>query len=308
MPTKPGFVWNGTEWIPLWSEATVHPFKYQASAPTSPATGDIWIDSDYDIPSVDISQFLRWSKTVTGGQTSLSGADDNALVLQYTPNYEQVYINGVLQVRGQDYVATTGNSITGLTALASGDVVEVFSTVARTVADVYTQAQVNSLVSTTGLVLINTTDFSGSSAVNFNNVFSSNYKNYHIINSITGNGSAGLFFRFRSLGVDDSSNNYHYQMISAQTSTLSTSRTQSTSLPIGGAYSITNQFSELKIINPFLPVRTDGSTFAQQDGGSSIFINGISAFNIATGTSYDGFTIFPNTGNITGTIKVYGYK
>jgi hypothetical protein len=78
---------------------------------------------------------------MTGGETSLSGNDDSSLPLAYTPGYEQLYINGVLQVRGGDYTATTGTTVTGLTALVANDVVEIFSAVARTVADVYTQTQ-----------------------------------------------------------------------------------------------------------------------------------------------------------------------
>jgi hypothetical protein len=142
MPTtRPGYVWSGTEWIAIGQEAVVAPIKYQATAPSSPATGDIWIESDVDVPSIDSAQFLRWRKTMTGGETSLSGNDDSSLPLAYTPGYEQLYINGVLQVRGQDYTATTGTTVTGLTALVANDVVEIFSAVARTVADVYTQTQ-----------------------------------------------------------------------------------------------------------------------------------------------------------------------
>ena len=141
MTTRPGYIWDGSSWVPLWQEAVVAPVSYQDSAPTSPSTGDIWIDSDEDILDISNSQFLRWRKTAVGAETSLSGADDTGLTLQYTANYEQVYLNGVLLVRGQDYVATTGTSITGLTALAANDVVEVFSVIARTVSDVYTQAQ-----------------------------------------------------------------------------------------------------------------------------------------------------------------------
>ena len=142
MPTtRPGYIWSGTEWIAIGQEAVLAPVKYQATAPTSPATGDIWIESDVDVPSIDSAQFLRWRKTMVGGETSLSGNDDLSLPLVYTPGYEQLYINGVLQVRGQDYTATTGNTITGLTALVANDVVEIFSAVARTVADVYTQTQ-----------------------------------------------------------------------------------------------------------------------------------------------------------------------
>jgi hypothetical protein len=148
--TKPGYVWSGTEWVSIGQEAIVNPFYYQATAPTSPSTGDIWIESDVDVPSVDSAQFLRWRKTMTGGQTSLSGNDDSSLPLGYTPGYEQLYINGVLMVRGVDYTATTGTTVTGLTALTVNDVVEVFSTLARTVADVYTQTQIDSKLASAG--------------------------------------------------------------------------------------------------------------------------------------------------------------
>jgi len=141
MATRPGFIWSGTEWVAIGQEAIVNPFYYQATAPTTPSTGDIWIESDVDVPSVDSAQFLRWRKTMAGGETSLSGNDDSSLPLGYTPGYEQLYINGVLMVRGQDYTATTGTTVTGLTALTVNDVVEVFSTLARNVADVYTQTQ-----------------------------------------------------------------------------------------------------------------------------------------------------------------------
>jgi hypothetical protein len=141
MATRPGFIWSGTEWVAIGQEAIVNPFYYQATAPTTPSTGDIWIESDVDVPSVDSAQFLRWRKTMTGGETSLSGNDDSSLPLGYTPGYEQLYINGVLMVRGVDYTATTGTTVTALTALVADDVVEVFSTLARTVADVYTQTQ-----------------------------------------------------------------------------------------------------------------------------------------------------------------------
>lgn len=63
--------------------------------------------------------------SASGGETSVSGADANGRTLIYTPLYEMVFLNGVRLVRNDDYTATSGSSITGLTALASGDVVEV---------------------------------------------------------------------------------------------------------------------------------------------------------------------------------------
>ena len=69
----------------------------------------------------------RWSKAPAGGTTSLSGLDDNSVALVYSVGYEQVYRNGVLLSRGNDYTATTGNSITLTDATIAGDIIEVFA-------------------------------------------------------------------------------------------------------------------------------------------------------------------------------------
>jgi hypothetical protein len=138
--TRPGYVWSGTEWIAIGQEAVVAPVKYQATEPSSPATGDIWIDSDDEVPGITSSLNYRWRKIATGGETSLSGNDASGLPLAYNPGYEQVYLNGVLQYRGSDYTATTGNTITGLTALVASDTIEVLSFVTAPIGDTYGQA------------------------------------------------------------------------------------------------------------------------------------------------------------------------
>jgi hypothetical protein len=68
---------------------------------------------------------LIWRKTAAGGETSLSGYDNANQALSYTPGQEQVYLNGILLVRGEDYTATNGTSITGLTALAASDFIQI---------------------------------------------------------------------------------------------------------------------------------------------------------------------------------------
>ncbi len=62
---------------------------------------------------------------MSGGETSLSGYDNASQALSYTPGQEQVYLNGILLVRGDDYTATNGTSITGLSALSASDFVQV---------------------------------------------------------------------------------------------------------------------------------------------------------------------------------------
>jgi hypothetical protein len=82
-------------------------------------TGTEWgsISSTADI--------FRYRFTATGGETTISGLDDNGLTLSYIPGKEQVYLNGVLLVRTTDYTATSGSSLTSLAALAASDILEV---------------------------------------------------------------------------------------------------------------------------------------------------------------------------------------
>ena len=114
--------------------------KAQPSEPASPTDGLIWVDTDGSVPGQAV---VRWSKAPTGGTTSLSGLDDSSVTLSYTAGYEQVYRNGVLLSRGNDYTATSGNSITLIDATITGDIIEVIGSSVLAIADVYTQAQAN---------------------------------------------------------------------------------------------------------------------------------------------------------------------
>ena len=95
-----------------WSTAVNQMFAWDGSA---------WggISSTADI--------FRYKYTATGGETSFSGPDDNALTLSYLVGKEQVYLNGVLLVRGTDYVASNGTSIASLAAVAASDILEVIT-------------------------------------------------------------------------------------------------------------------------------------------------------------------------------------
>ncbi len=115
----------------------------QTSEPSTLIDGLIWIDTDGTVVG---QQMTRWSKAPTGGTTSLSGLDDNNVTLGYTIGYEQVYRNGVLLSRGNDYTATNGTSVTLTDATITGDIIEIFASAVLALTDVYTQAQVNTLI------------------------------------------------------------------------------------------------------------------------------------------------------------------
>ena len=77
----------------------------------------------------------------TSGQTTFSGADANGLTLAYTVGAEQVFLNGVLQVRGTDYTASNGTSVVLASGALTSDVLNIIAYSALTITDTYTQAQ-----------------------------------------------------------------------------------------------------------------------------------------------------------------------
>ena len=85
-----------------------------------------WTGSEWGSISSTASIY-RYRFTATGGETTISGLDDNGLTLSYLPGKEQVYLNGVLLVRTTDYTASNGTSLTSLAALAASDIVEVIT-------------------------------------------------------------------------------------------------------------------------------------------------------------------------------------
>ena len=93
---------------------------------TPAATMFAWTGSAWGSISSTAAIF-RYKFTATGGETSESGTDDNGLTLTYIAGKEQVYLNGVLLVRGSDYTASNGTSIASLAALTAGDILEIIT-------------------------------------------------------------------------------------------------------------------------------------------------------------------------------------
>jgi hypothetical protein len=88
--------------------------------------GYVMAIDNYPKPRLPISNAM-WRYNAVGGETTLSGYDSFGQPLQYTVNSEQFFLNGVMLVRNVDYVASTGTTITGLTALSAGDFVEILT-------------------------------------------------------------------------------------------------------------------------------------------------------------------------------------
>jgi hypothetical protein len=328
MPTtRPGFIWSGTEWVAIGQEAVLAPVSYQATAPSSPATGDIWIDSDDEVPGITSSLNYRWRKIATGGETSLSGNDTSGLPLAYNPGYEQVYLNGVLQYRGSDYIATTGNTITGLTALVANDTVEVLSFVTAPIGDTYSQSVADSKFvnkNVGGLNLVIPTSVTGGtvsangqitigsavSSVTVNDAFGATYDAYKIV--IT-NGSASVSPTDLSLRLGATSTGYYTaynRVVYSSGTTTGTNDNNAASFVRAGSGTSDSLNASIELTNPFAAKNTvfSGAYIQQTTGGLAGTANGF----LNNTTSYTAFTIFPATGTgatlTGGTIRVYGYN
>jgi hypothetical protein len=323
--TRPGYIWSGTEWVAIGQEAAVAPVSYQATEPTSPATGDIWIDSDDEVPGITSSLNYRWRKIAAGGETSLSGNDSSGLPLAYNPGYEQVYLNGVLQYRGSDYVATTGNTITGLTALVANDTIEVLSFVTAPIGDTYTQAAADAkFVSAVnnGMFLVKPTSVTGgtlnpggsititpgTSSVTINNCFNATYDNYKMI--IQGLYLSAADFRFlyqmTSGGSPVTTGTYNSQRFYAQGASVGGINGSSLSSGwLGYSSNTDNNALVTEIFRPFLANQTNFTSTFLYNGNYIENNNSVHT----TASSYDGIKILTQSGTITGgTIRIYGYN
>jgi len=113
---------SGTTYSPTTlSSLDVKGATYSADAPASPFVGQVWIESDSSSDSFDPNIIRRKSFTATAGQTTFT-AD-----LAFIQGYEQVFFNGMLLVRNDDYMTPTNTSVLLNSAAAAGDIVEIVS-------------------------------------------------------------------------------------------------------------------------------------------------------------------------------------
>ena len=159
-----------------------------------------------------------------------------------------------------------------------------------------------------GLVHIHTETFSAVSSVSIDNVFSAEYDSYLFSMAPIGTARSALRLRFRSSGSDDTNAAYQGQYMSYESTTAYAAReTNNTNSRIGAVDTSITPF-EVKVFSPFLTQRTVGiSQLGLAAANASSNSVAVESFGFSGTTSFDGFTLFPGSGTITGTIRIYGY-
>ena len=122
-------------------DASVQPGAlYQTTAPTSPEIGQIWIDSDDEVDVFDKNIIRRQTFTAVAAQTTFT------VDVQFIPGYEQVFMNGILLLRGTDYTTPTEHTVVLAADATAGDIIDVLTVTNLNSVDVYTQAETDALL------------------------------------------------------------------------------------------------------------------------------------------------------------------
>jgi hypothetical protein len=159
--------------------------------------------------------------------------------------------------------------------------------------------------STTGLVT-----FTGSSTITVNGVFSSNYQAYKILfRTTSATAGATCTYRFAQGGTATTASLWYghgfYYGINGAPAAISVVNAGTEfycQSVVSTGYGNLSTASEITIQNNRYTVQASG--FPNNAGG----VNAYALYNLASMSPLDGFRLAVNTGNITGTIKVYGYN
>lgn len=160
-----------------------------------------------------------------------------------------------------------------------------------------------------GLDLITVQTFSAATSVSVNNCFSATYESYRLVVRAIGSTTAQvLAYRMRASGSDNSSSNYAFQVLTVTGTTVSGSRsTAQTSGRLGIAISTDWTGVSADIWSPFLTTATILTSQSIRESVTQVTIEDLAnSHNVAS--AYDGITILPAAGTISGEVRVYGYR
>lgn len=149
--------------------------------------------------------------------------------------------------------------------------------------------------------------FTGVSSISLNGVFSSTYDTYLVVLRGTISADNPIQFRLRAAGTDNSSANYYFQFLQASAATVAAGRfSMNSSHQLGNFDAAADYAVEMTVSTP----AAAAYTIIKSDSSHQAEFTGIEIYrglhNLAT--AYDGFTLYPTGGTITGKARVYGYK
>jgi hypothetical protein len=176
-----------------------------------------------------------------------------------------------------------------------------------TTGEVLTAADTNTFLTNAGLVYVTQATFTTSTAVQVNNVFTSTYPHYRVIIIITTSSqNQNVSFQLSKNGTP-SATGYGYGGLTSTWGAAATGNFQAgnaTTLPLADTDSgSTTTLADITLYNP--------QTTAQANYRIESLGNSTSRWNLGrhgVNDAMDGFKLYPNAGNITGSYIIYGQR
>lgn len=299
------------------------------------------VANTYTIAQIDAkyNNRTRWTKTFSASASVISGVDDNSNTLSYTSGYEEVYLNGILLTPITDYARTSASVITLGSAVVINDIIDVVNIQPFNVADVYTEAESDakyltqvsasstyapvaagaliqvvptSITATGGSGSISSTgavSFTSASAISLNGCFNSTYDSYYVSFSSTATGLTS--YRNRLSGTDASGASdyqFQYKGTYGAGTDLSGGSTGASSVNYFGNVNSGTQiiYTQFWLNNVAKADTTTGIIATLYNDGAARHVRNGNMWHTPS-NAYDGFTII-NTGTMSGTIRIYGYR
>lgn len=193
-------------------------------------------------------------------------------------------------------------TVNGYTIPAGSDAV---STIDDTLATFAGQLPAQGFTTGGGLTVITSQTLTGASSISVNSCFTSTYENYRLVMYVTGTVNNWTSFRFRAAGSDAATNYTNQRLRATGASAAATGTTAATEVYIG-EHDTAQSVYVYDILTPQLARQSTiiGSNMRSSSVSDLIFIAGA---NTAS-TQFDGFSIIPASGTLTGVLRVYGYK
>jgi hypothetical protein len=150
--------------------------------------------------------------------------------------------------------------------------------------------------------------FSAVTSLSLNGCFTADFDNYVVSISGTVNAnSRSIGFQLRSSGSDATGTDYTIQVLSVNNTTVTGTRTTAnSSLQIGYLDSSYPSGTWVSVYGPYLAQPTATRSTAVRGTSGAVIDDRAATHSLST--SYDGFTVFINTDNMTGALQVYGVR